>query len=204
MGPDDSVEIPKIDIVKSLIDDAGSKASERRNVSTNELEEVRKNRCKTVNSHIAHHLNEAGYPSITYSLHPDRTNNEQRFVNSRWVSHYIGVVKLGENDYLAFDQTNFQNKDQTSPPYFYIRGDLSYLTQALEHRFGSQWGLDWTGGNTQVAPEKTVKGKLEMIEASIQNNKAPESPQISYTIPPEIEKSPIWDKVRAQFTDNRL
>jgi len=144
--------------------------------------------CRTVNSKVLVALVKQGIPGIVYTLQPDRHSSDEQIkfkteIPFGWDFHSVGIVKLSESHYMAYDQVNF--KEKGSSEFFFKSGTLNEISQSLGETFGSIWDLDFGTNNPDVDAEITVHGKIDKVKAMIEEGKL-KDPKID-DVTPEFE-----------------
>lgn len=136
------------------------------------LEDRRQNKCRYVNGMVLTKLtNDLKLPGILYTLQPDRQDNRVNFKSNTWLHHSVGIIKMGEDKYLAFDQTNSNIEDGKSSGFFFKEGTISDISKELGNRFGSIWDLEFKTGKEDEDKKLTVKGKIDQVEKLIKDGK---------------------------------
>lgn len=120
--------------------------------------------CRAINGEIVVKLiNELKVPAMIFTLRPD---DPSWFNDKTWPFHSVGVIKLSEEEYVVFDQTNEQEKGRSE--WFCEVGSLDDLSNKLSKRFGLSWDLGFTPTD---AAENSVVNKIQRAEQFIKENR---------------------------------
>lgn len=135
--------------------------------------ETRHMRCRSVNGGILVKLiQDHNLPGIIYTIRP---LEREKFVESTWTFHSVGIIKFGENSYVSYDQTSTQESKGTSPAdYYFFPGTLNEISQSLGERFGFDWDLEFKTGDASKDEDLSVEGKINKVEKMITEGKTGE------------------------------
>lgn len=126
--------------------------------------------CRLVNGNtLVQLIQKHNIPGLIYTISP---LSGKKFSDPGWNFHAVGILKLGDSKYAAFDQTNSQTRNTNDPSYFFVTGDLDEVSSALGERFGENWDLGFNTGNNDRDKVISVSRKLDAVEELIREGKS--------------------------------
>ncbi len=126
-------------------------------------ERIRHNYCRKINGEtLVLLMDKLRIPGIIFTIQP---LEREHFKDAGWGFHSVGILKLGDESYAAFDQTNKMVRSESEKDWYLKVGNLDEVSQGLSERFGFNWNLSFTPVDN---PENSVVAKIKNARDMIQ------------------------------------